>query len=147
MISRFTFGVIESISTYEAYKAIHYVLPIIVPLNGFAYLSSTYLTVVLTFERYIAICHPYKVNCISRGKTRRFVGSVIIFAMIWNIPKCFAYTWKNGRTVETKMAQSWTFMKVYLLWGHGIVKFVIPLSLLVIFNWFIVREVMKWMKN
>ena len=141
MISRFVYGVIEFACTNESYGPIHFVFPIMVPLNGFAYMCSTYLTVLLTFERYIAICHPYKVNLISKGKTWKYIRIIILFAFVWNIPKCIAYEWKDGYAVETRIALSWMFLKGYLLWGSGIVKFVIPLLLLVTLNVFVVKEV------
>ena len=79
VISRFIYGVIESAYTNESYGPIHFVFPIMVPLNGFAYMCSTYLTVLLTFERYVAICHPYKVNLISKGKTWKCIDVELIY--------------------------------------------------------------------
>ena len=58
MLSQFiTLGLVESVNKYEFTASIHLTSPFMVPLKGFAYISSVYLTILLTIERYIVICH------------------------------------------------------------------------------------------
>ena len=58
VLSQFiTLGLVELVNKYEFTASIHLTSPFMVPIKGFAYISSVYLTILLTVERYIVICH------------------------------------------------------------------------------------------
>ena len=67
--------------------------PILYPINWISYSSGIYLTVLLTLERYYAVC-------IIRGtpnlkKTKIVIVCVCIFAILYNLPHFFEETWDS----------------------------------------------------
>ena len=71
-----------------------YLIPkVIYPLNNMTFCCSIYLTVMLAWERYLAVCHPnhYRtVNTVQAGYSRIVlihVLPVILFSVVFNIPK------------------------------------------------------------
>ncbi len=71
-----------------------YLIPkVIYPLNNMTFCCSIYLTVMLAWERYLAVCHPnhYRtVNTVQAGYTRILlihVLPVVLFSVILNVPK------------------------------------------------------------
>jgi hypothetical protein len=71
-----------------------YLIPkVIYPLNNMTFCCSIYLTVMLAWERYLAVCHPnhYRtVNTVQAGYTRILlihVLPVVLFSVILNLPK------------------------------------------------------------
>ena len=52
-----TLGLVESVDKYEFRSTIDLTSPLMEPTKGVAYTCSIYLTILLTIERYIAICH------------------------------------------------------------------------------------------
>ena len=67
--------------------------PILYPINWISYSSGIYLTVLLTLERYYAVC-------ILRGtpnlkKTKIVILCVCIFAILYNFPHFFEEKWDS----------------------------------------------------
>ena len=65
--------------------------PVRYPINWISYSAGIYLTVLLTLERYYAVC-------ILRGipnlkKTKIVIACVCIFAMLYNFPHFFEEKW------------------------------------------------------
>ena len=68
------------------------------------------------------------------------------FSIIWNIPACFVFKYEkdeNGSLFVngTTLTHNPTFKLVYVTWLHGLFKFFIPLTLLIIFNAFSIKQV------
>ena len=68
------------------------------------------------------------------------------FSIIWNIPACFVFKYEkdeNGSLFvnDTTLTHNPTFKLVYVTWLHGLFKFFIPLTLLIIFNAFSIKQV------
>lgn len=130
---------------YEFRSSIDLTSPLMEPTKGVAYTCSIYLTILLTIERYIAICHQRKLaHMISRRKTTMYIGWVILFSVLWNLPKCFIYKFENGQVLKNDIARSNIFKNIYIAWGHGIVQFFIPLTLLIVLNLFLLIKVRKF---
>ena len=67
--------------------------PILYPINWISYSTGIYLTVLLTLERYYAVC-------ILRGtpnlkKTKIVILCVYIFAILYNLPHFFEEKWDS----------------------------------------------------
>ena len=46
-------------------EALNLAKPITYPLRGFAYTCSIYLLILLTFERYVVLCHLHRIEDIK----------------------------------------------------------------------------------
>jgi len=84
---------------YQAYGA--------AVINNFM-LTSTWLTVAMSFGRYLAVCHPLGVHesfplladCTSRdGGTRLKAGLIFAVCFVFNLPRFFEYRVESRRCV------------------------------------------------
>ena len=78
-----TMGIKEAADDINVSKIFKNAEPITEGMEGFFYISSIYLTVLLTFERFFAICHQGK---ITRGKMKIYIVCIILCSLLWNIP-------------------------------------------------------------
>jgi len=72
------------------YKFIIYpkIIRYLFPLSCIAQIVTVYLTLTVTLERYIAVCHPLKVRSFcTYGRAQVAVLVIVIFAFIYNLPK------------------------------------------------------------
>ena len=99
-------------------------------LSSIFYTCSVYCTILLSVVRYIAICQTAKVDLVKKSKIQIYLACILLFSIIWNIPK-----W-----TETEDNQAY---KNYLTWGTFVILYLIPLTLLIVFNVFMVRKVSK----
>ena len=146
LIQFVTVGLVESVYEYGFSKSITLGTPVLLPLRNFAYICSIYFIILLTTERYIAICHQHKTYLISRRKTIKYIGYVILFSLVWNIPAFFIFKWgkdHNGihYVTKTDLANHTIFKMVYINWLHATIKFFIPMTLLIILNSLSILEV------
>ncbi|XP_064628038.1 FMRFamide receptor-like [Lineus longissimus] len=73
------------------------VMPYAIPfINGMAFLShslTVWLVVVITIDRYIAVCYPLKsVNICTRGRARRVIAILVISLTLFSLPRFFEKT-------------------------------------------------------
>jgi len=62
------------------------------PLAMSAETATIYLTLLVTLNRYIAVCMPYDVaDLCSIRHARRHVIGVVVFSVLFNIPRFFEY--------------------------------------------------------
>ena len=86
------------------------------PVGTMVYTASIYLTVLLSVERYLAICRK---KVIAIKKTKFYIIYVILFAICMGLPLLWVYKYeetKDGDTylALTELACNKTFRIVYL---------------------------------
>ncbi|XP_043500458.1 FMRFamide receptor isoform X1 [Polistes fuscatus] len=124
------------------------------PISCAAQIATVYLTLTVTIERYIAVCHPLKARSFCTcGRARLAFLSIVIFALIYNSPKFFEieiYTemhWKYNVVVycvrPASLRSNDLYVTVYVHWMYFFVCYSIPLIALIIFNVAIYRRVRK----
>ena len=59
------------------------------PMRNFAYTASTFLTVAIAVERYVAIRDPQRYRMNKQYRTRKYVSSVTVAALLLNVAKFF----------------------------------------------------------
>lgn len=67
------------------------------PLRYMAQMGSTYTTVTITIERCLIILLPLRAKSMwTRGVTRRAISGVLIFSVLFNVPRCFDHILSPG---------------------------------------------------
>ncbi|XP_046472500.1 FMRFamide receptor [Neodiprion pinetum] len=124
------------------------------PLATIAQMVSVYLTLTVTMERYVAVCHPLRARSMcTYGRARMAVLCIIVVSVIYNIPKFWEMTiteeihWKYKVPVycanATKMRVDELYRTIYINWMYFIFYYAIPFTLLTWFNMEIYRQVRK----
>ncbi|CAB4054099.1 unnamed protein product [Lepeophtheirus salmonis] len=78
--------------SYYTYSIYPIILPWLLPIVQIAMMSSVYCTIVMSFERYIRICHLCQMrdsSYITQENFRFYLLSVIIMPVVFYIPKFF----------------------------------------------------------
>lgn len=112
-----------------------YVFRWLYPVAFFVRMTSTWLTVLLTIDRYIAVCHPLHAQrlCTINRAYKHMVGLVVV-ALLCSLPRFFEYEMESGKFKATTLLSN----KYYTV-GYGIIAFfvlayLLPMLLLVILN-------------
>ncbi|CAL1676797.1 unnamed protein product [Lasius platythorax] len=149
---------LPAISTYTGllfdYKFIVYpkIIRYLYPLACIAQFVTVYLTLTVTLERYIAVCHPLKARSFcTYGRAQVAVVVIVIFAFIYNLPKFWEITvynerhWKYNITVycvfPTELRSNEYYVTLYIHWMYFFVYYMFPFIALVIFNMAIYQRV------
>eukprot|EP00095_Tigriopus_kingsejongensis_P010682 snap_masked-scaffold261_size233860-processed-gene-1.1 protein:Tk10682 transcript:snap_masked-scaffold261_size233860-processed-gene-1.1-mRNA-1 annotation:"AGAP001862-PA" len=120
--------------------------PILYPMAMIAQTASVYLTVAIAFERYIVVCRPFLSRSLCTfGRSQRFVGVVIFFAILYNIPRFFEYELRSqtvdlaGTTTlvylqSTDLRDDPLYIALYMNWMYMIFMYLLPFSILFYLN-------------
>ncbi|XP_069183263.1 LOW QUALITY PROTEIN: FMRFamide receptor [Procambarus clarkii] len=126
------------------------VTPFIFPVALMAQTGSVYLTVTVTVERYIAVCRPLRARSLcTYGRAKIYVISVALFSVLYNIPRFWEVSYKECNVKEaefvivlpTALRTHPYYIEIYIMWMYLIVMYLVPFLSLMIFNFFIYREV------
>ena len=107
--------------------------------------GSVYVTLAVTYERFNSIVCPLKV---FRYK-KKLVTSIVIFAVLYNIPKYFEnktrFDESIGKTVieSTDLRQNPLYISLYVFWSKLILVELIPYISIVIMNIFIIIKLSR----
>ncbi|KAF0310784.1 FMRFamide receptor [Amphibalanus amphitrite] len=135
-------------------RIIPHMTPWLYPLATIAHTGSTYVTVTVTVERYVAVCHSLKARYIcTYGRARLYMILISIFVVVYNVPKFLEtevqpiVNIRENRTIvgyiacPTPLRNERTYIEVYIMWMYFIVMYCIPFGTLVILNSLIYRNV------
>ncbi|XP_011159970.1 FMRFamide receptor isoform X2 [Solenopsis invicta] len=124
------------------------------PLACIAQFVTVYLTLTVTLERYIAVCHPLKARSFcTYGRAQVAVLVIVIVAFIYNLPKFWEIEvynerhWKYNITAycvkPTELRNNEYYITLYVHWMYFFVYYMFPFIALVIFNTAIYLRVRK----
>uniref|UniRef100_A0A6A7G2Q3 FMRFamide receptor-like n=1 Tax=Hirondellea gigas TaxID=1518452 RepID=A0A6A7G2Q3_9CRUS len=120
------------------------------PLGIVAQTGSVYLTVTVTVERYVAVCHPLKARSLCTfGRAKIYVGAVALFSLLYNLPRFAEVTYKRCNVdgvefttvVMTDLRRSASYIQIYITWLYLVVMYLLPFISLLVFNAFIYKQV------
>ncbi|XP_020286794.1 FMRFamide receptor-like [Pseudomyrmex gracilis] len=124
------------------------------PLSCIAQFVTVYLTVTVSLERYIAVCHPLKARSFcTYGRAQVAVLVIVIFAFLynlikfWEIEKFSENHWKYNITIycvqPTTLRGNEYYITIYIHWLYFFFYYMLPFAALLIFNVAIYRRVRK----
>lgn len=106
------------------------------PCAFIAETGTIYLTILVTLNRYVSVCHPYRASMLCSVRyARRQVAVVCFFSLLFNLPRFFEYD-VSGETglIETPMYKHTVYKIVYSNLFYFLVLFFVPLLTLIFLN-------------
>ena len=105
------------------------------PSLYFFRMMSTWLTVLLTIDRYIAVCHPLHAQriCTIRAAKRHMVVLVLV-ALLCSLPRFFEYRMASGEFIPTELLTSKWYTIGYRLVTYFVLMYLLPMVLMVTLN-------------
>ena len=128
--------------------------PYVWPCASIAQTATVWLVVVVTSDRYVAICRPLHAPQYSTmSRMRKAVIGVMVLSIIYNLPRFFERTVEfatdpktNQRfpvVNKTDLREDTTYVVLYKTFLYFIVRFFIPLSSLAFFNTRLIQAIRK----
>lgn len=152
------FGV-PAIYPYTGYLRYYYLrlLPeisqVVYPIAMSAQTASVYLTLTVTLERYVAVCHPLRARALcTYGRARIYVVVIIIFSICYNVPRFFEVNISEYNDREfgfvycigaSELRSNISYISFYIHWMYLIFIYFIPFLSITFFNSMIYQQVRK----
>ncbi|XP_041974311.1 FMRFamide receptor-like [Aricia agestis] len=138
---------------YYYYHVCPHITPYAYPLANAAQTMSVYLTLIVTVERWVAVCHPFRAKALcTSSRARWYVLGTAAFALAYNAPKFFeaevvAEAGADGEVIYCVRADTRfrtdRYVAVYIHWMYLVVMYIVPFSALAALNARIVRQVRR----
>lgn len=137
--------------TYQ-YIIYPFLAPVVFPVAIIAQTVSVYLTLTVTLERFVAVCHPLQARSLcTYGRARLYVILIIIFSTLYNLSRFWEVTLieqchtEYNTTVYVPVASSLRnnriYISVYIHWLYMLFIYFLPFSCLAVLNAAIYRQV------
>lgn len=126
--------------------------PVVFPLAMIAQTVSVYLTLTVTLERFVAVCHPLQARSLcTYGRARLYVILIIAFSTLYNLPRFWEvglveeYSKELNSTIysvaPTSLRDNHIYISLYIHWLYLIFMYFLPFSCLAVLNTAIYRQV------
>ncbi|CAO1411735.1 unnamed protein product [Diamesa serratosioi] len=126
---------------------------VVYPIAMSAQTASVYLTLTVTLERYVAVCHPLRARALcTYGRARIYFLVILIFSICYNLPRFFEVKLSQYDDNEyghvyciaaTDLRFHPDYVKIYIHWLYMIFIYFIPFSSITFFNFMIYLQVRK----
>jgi len=100
-------------------------------------MSTVWLTVLVSCERYVAICRPLDVASVCTvSRVRRAVVAILFSSIVFNVPRYIEFQVDSSgtRLEKTDVGHSWYFRYVYTCFLYSLTLFIAPLAALIFLN-------------
>ena len=123
------------------------------PLALIAQTVSVYLTLTVTLERFVAVCHPLQARSLcTYGRARLYVILIILLSTLYNLPRFWEVQIEelppepryNTTLYEVRMSplrDNPFYISIYIHWMYLIFIYFLPFSSLAVLNAAIYRQV------
>ncbi|GLV43776.1 FMRFamide Receptor [Carabus blaptoides fortunei] len=136
------------------YNIYPHMVPILYPIATIAQTASVYLTMTVTLERFVAVCHPLRARSLcTYGRARIYVLAIAVFAILYNLPRFWemshhsTYIKTLNTTIycveATDLRMNNTYIAVYIHWLYLVFLYFLPFVSLAVLNMAIYRQIRK----
>jgi 7 transmembrane receptor (rhodopsin family) len=150
---------IPAIYSYTGYFFYYYyhiyptISPLMFPIALSAQTASVYLTLTVTLERFVAVCHPLRARALcTYGRARIYVVVIIAFAVLYNISRFWEVKVREYPDDEhgtilcltaSELRSNQDYINIYIHWLYLVFIYFIPFLSLAFFNTMIYKQVRK----
>ncbi|KAG5887004.1 hypothetical protein JTB14_003682 [Gonioctena quinquepunctata] len=142
-----------SMFTYY-YVVYPHIAPVLFPIALVAQTASVYLTLTVSLERFVAVCHPLRARSLcTYGRARIYVIGILIFSAMYNLPRFWEATlqeeWSGKHNVtiycpqQSEFRDDPTYQTIYIHWLYLICMYLLPFGSLAVLNACIYRQVLR----
>ena len=114
------------------------------PILNVGLTGSVYMTIAVSMERYIGVCHP---NSSYRRSAKTYIIPVIIITVLYNFPRFVERSFSVSSGTFNQSYAEWArtelYQNIYHLWASIIVITVIPLAMMLYLNGAILARIYK----
>ncbi|KAK7872157.1 hypothetical protein R5R35_001723 [Gryllus longicercus] len=139
--------------TYK-FKVYPHLVPVVYPLALISQTVSVYLTLTVTLERFVAVCHPLRARSLcTYGRARLYVLVIIALSALYNLPRFWEaeidVQWDDERNttvmevVPTALRRNHLYVTVYINWLYMALLYFLPFTVLAVLNTAIYRQVRR----
>ncbi|XP_074039002.1 FMRFamide Receptor [Leptinotarsa decemlineata] len=136
------------------YVVYPHIAPVVFPLAMIAQTASVYLTLTVSLERFVAVCHPLRARSLcTYGRARIYVIGIIIFSVMYNLPRFWETTlqkeWNEKHNVtiycpqQSDFRDNAAYQTIYIHWLYLIFMYLLPFGSLAVLNACIYRQVLR----
>lgn len=158
LTSMLLFG-LPTIYPYTGYLFYYYyyihpnISPVVYTIACSAQTASVYLTLTVTLERFVAVCHPLRARALcTYGRAKIYFIVIIIFGFLYNIPRFWEVSvvkhfYKEYGTVYcvfvSELRKDRNYIKIYIQWLYLVFIYFLPFISLALLNTLIYKQVRK----
>lgn len=121
------------------------IAPIAYPAAKIAHTASVYLTLVVTLERFVAVCYPLQARSLcTYSRVLLYMTGMIVFSILYNITRFWEVAVEQCMHPHCKvlvyrirfgvLRNNTVYAKVYMLWMYFVFMYGLPFAALVYFN-------------
>lgn len=136
-------------STQPSSLAWLYIILTIYPIALMSRTASVWIMVLITLERYVAVCWPLQARYLcNKHRTNIALVCVIMFSVCYNLVRYWELT-LDEEEIELKflLKQNSLYLHIYIHWLYFIIIFFLPVMVLIIFQNVIIRTIRKARQN
>ena len=126
---------------WDAFDNVYdYIFVILYPCVYFFRLADTWLIVILTIDRYIAVCHPLQAQHVCTLRRTYFNICVItLVTLVFSLPRFFEYRMTDREVsaagfVSMDLTRSMTYTLLYRISLFFLAMYLVPMMLLIVLN-------------
>ena len=117
---------------------------------------NVWVTVAVSVERYIAICHPFRSPRLLKKRNAFItIASIVIVSILYNIPRCLAteiITCESDNdlcfsVISSEFGKTNFFTNWYSSWLYLIIIYIQPFLILCVLNTLLIIELMRMRKR
>ena len=126
---------------WSPYNAIYdYVFISLYPSVYFFRLADTWITVLMTIDRYIAVCHPLRAQSLcTLRRTYVIMAAILLATLTFSMPRFFEFhltkrSLNKMGYVHTELILSRSYTIIYRISLFFVVMYLVPMVLLIVLN-------------
>lgn len=137
-----TMGIIAYKPSGFASRIMRILVPYAYPIAMFSQTAAIWIAVIITCERYLAVCKPFKALTLCTPENAKTSVLVVVFlSAAYNVCHFWEYQLMNDFNLTPVLKDNHIYIDFYYHWLYFLTSFFLPFVILVTLNAFIINEI------